>query len=633
MGRPTIRRALAVATCAVLFVACVPAQAQSAGPIHVSSKAALAAIPSTYQIAVRDGFATAGDAPQLTYVASLSACSIGNGTGDDGSQVPTSDGKCWIADFGATAPDIREWGAKADDTTDNGPFFQKAGQAKVGPVHIPGNIGLFKILSAVTFNSSAYLPMFLGDGYSEYNQNAACPTGAAQGSWIHLPRSTDSAGTAITPFTFGGGVINATAGASGFKNIAFCQDHPTPDVGWAPNRYPPLIRVDGTAGEFDLEGDYFYGIYDVIDARGVAGVNGRLKMSGIRGDIFHRFLIADNLLDRSSLLDYEQWSYYSSDNNVGAWKQANGQDLDLFRVDGFQVSNFFSLGRQACVHLEASVGNGVTSHLQVAQEYCDLGKYALWVQGNNISADIESLTCSGIAAAGGAITGSECMRDEGAGNIVNIGDVYATTFGKSALDLACSGSSIWKTGHLWVDNFNQDNLSAPAINVAAGYVLRVATQPDTFGGTNHGAAALACAATAICDGPLPPQTWTPVLQGSGGGSTTYPTRQAAFTLNGKWATVTLDIVTGPLIGYAGIAYLTGLPFASANVSAQNGQCTALTSGWTGAAGYTALTGTIPPNTAQINLEETGSGKNLAPTGTSELANGFSIQMTCTYLLP
>ncbi len=66
---------------------------------------------------MRLGYATAGDAPSLLYIASSSPCSMNSGSGDGGAQVSSADGKCWIATFPAEGADIREWGAKADGST------------------------------------------------------------------------------------------------------------------------------------------------------------------------------------------------------------------------------------------------------------------------------------------------------------------------------------------------------------------------------------------------------------------------------------------------------------------------------------------------------------------------------------
>ena len=78
---------------------------------------ALQAMPSTMGTVVRVGYSIAGDAPALAFTASGSACSLNAGAGDTGSQVPTSDGKCWIAQFPSEA-DIRQWGLQPGGQAD-----------------------------------------------------------------------------------------------------------------------------------------------------------------------------------------------------------------------------------------------------------------------------------------------------------------------------------------------------------------------------------------------------------------------------------------------------------------------------------------------------------------------------------
>jgi hypothetical protein len=85
--------------------------------IKAASNTVLQALPSTLQSVTREGYATKGDAPALTFIASNSACSLNAGAGDTGSQVPTSDGKCWIAQFGDEA-DIRQWGLQPGGQAD-----------------------------------------------------------------------------------------------------------------------------------------------------------------------------------------------------------------------------------------------------------------------------------------------------------------------------------------------------------------------------------------------------------------------------------------------------------------------------------------------------------------------------------
>lgn len=86
----------------------------------VPTKAALQGLSTaTVSTVTRLGFYAAGDAPPLTYAASASACSLNSGAGDNGSQVLSADGKCWLANFPASGADVREYGAKGDGTTDD----------------------------------------------------------------------------------------------------------------------------------------------------------------------------------------------------------------------------------------------------------------------------------------------------------------------------------------------------------------------------------------------------------------------------------------------------------------------------------------------------------------------------------
>lgn len=65
---------------------------------HVANNTELQGVPTTpYQTMVRDAFAVLADAPSTTFSASGSACSLNSGAGDGVTQVPSADGKCWIA--------------------------------------------------------------------------------------------------------------------------------------------------------------------------------------------------------------------------------------------------------------------------------------------------------------------------------------------------------------------------------------------------------------------------------------------------------------------------------------------------------------------------------------------------------
>lgn len=110
----------------------------------VANNAALVATPTTATAQIwRMGFAVEGDAPPLLYVASNSACTLNAGAGDSGSQVAATNGMCWIASFGPGPADVREWGAKADGTTNNTSAMQAA--ANTGKlIYYPGSSSAYE---------------------------------------------------------------------------------------------------------------------------------------------------------------------------------------------------------------------------------------------------------------------------------------------------------------------------------------------------------------------------------------------------------------------------------------------------------------------------------------------------------
>ena len=67
----------------------------------------------------REDFAAGNGAPPLFYYPSGSACSLNSGAGDNGSQVQSADGKCWLARFPSGVMDVAEFGAAGNGTTDD----------------------------------------------------------------------------------------------------------------------------------------------------------------------------------------------------------------------------------------------------------------------------------------------------------------------------------------------------------------------------------------------------------------------------------------------------------------------------------------------------------------------------------
>jgi hypothetical protein len=156
----------------------------------VTNNSALTSLSTATMSAVtRLGFATAGDAPTLSYTASASACSLNSGAGDNGSQVPSANGKCWLANFPAGSIDVRQFGAKGDNATNNTTAMQAAHNTGM-VVYYPAGDYLFTTLS---FSAGG----IVGDSIGQTIIQSSDVTGAD----VITYTGTGNVGTAVPSFT------------------------------------------------------------------------------------------------------------------------------------------------------------------------------------------------------------------------------------------------------------------------------------------------------------------------------------------------------------------------------------------------------------------------------------------------
>ncbi|MCW3588791.1 hypothetical protein [Burkholderia cenocepacia] len=152
-----------------------------AAPAHVATLTALKAkATSTAQSVFRDGYGAAGDGGNALYVASNSACSLNAGTGDNGSQVASSDGRCWLAIPPGTGWDIRLFGAACNGTADDSAAIQAAINAaqttSINKVFGPAAKCVAQNLTVTANNVGIYGPTYPSEASGGFTLVAATPT-------------------------------------------------------------------------------------------------------------------------------------------------------------------------------------------------------------------------------------------------------------------------------------------------------------------------------------------------------------------------------------------------------------------------------------------------------------------------
>jgi len=174
------------------------------------------------KVVIRQGVFIPGDAPDLTFVASTSPCSISGG--DIGTQVTSRDGKCWLANPPASGEDIREWGAVDDGgIVDQTSIFNTADTDALGCVILPSTTNGFYIVGPYVVNHC-----LTGTVYTPINPY---PSDAFPGtSWIRCAGTANSCivkGTAnslaVAPYIrniiIAGQAEPATTSAIGLQNV------------------------------------------------------------------------------------------------------------------------------------------------------------------------------------------------------------------------------------------------------------------------------------------------------------------------------------------------------------------------------------------------------------------------------
>lgn len=157
---------------------------------------------------IRDTFGNGNGAPPLFYQPSTSVCTAP----DNGAQVASADGKCWIAVFPGAGADVREWGASP--SIDNATILNAAvtATASLGvPLLFPGQA--FPVCSATFAPPVGAIIRGTARSQSKIITQAAC-AGAAATNLVLLP-NTPSEANGILPTNHAGMIDNMILDGNG----------------------------------------------------------------------------------------------------------------------------------------------------------------------------------------------------------------------------------------------------------------------------------------------------------------------------------------------------------------------------------------------------------------------------------
>lgn len=298
----------------------------------------LSSIASTVaDVITRIGYATAGDAPPLNYISSASPCSIGAGAGDGGSQIRSSDGKCWLAVWPTSGVDVREYGATCDGSTDI-----------TAPVQ-----------AALNYGSSAGLPVLLPPGRCYFTGVLTVPSSTALvGALSGLlgsettPASNVQATVMLVTNT-SSPFITVSGQGSTVKNLMFYYPNQVAPTASTPTAYPFTIKVTGYL--YDLENLHATNAYNFMDIEAGRGIYkdsivGAYNV-GLQMDYVYDWVMVDHVMNQV-MWDLDIGLPYPQ--AIDTWVENNSYAAIFYRADSVKLTNFTAFSRYVCLFMTDS---------------------------------------------------------------------------------------------------------------------------------------------------------------------------------------------------------------------------------------------------------------------------------------
>jgi hypothetical protein len=383
-------------------------------------------------------------------------------------------------------------GAIGDGVTLDTAAFQRAADALGQSTSETSTVYLgnktYKLDAAIVVSSPV---MFEGETIFDL-ENARGITRPANGTWI-----TYASNTTLFSFT-----SNLGKGA-GLRNIAIFQEgHAAPAGGWVPTVKPYVITNQNTQGTCILDRVHFHNVHKGVLTDHAA----RPCYSNITGQFFYRAFNFDRIYDIGQLNGLHAWTYWSEDNSVLLYMQANQVTLDLLRVDGLFASDIFTFGAATGVLTGESSYGGAARVIDITSLYCDFVGRAVVVNSTSPShISIGSLFHLGQAwpATPFAAIASSCgiSVDQGSNHLIQVSNYYSTVSSGSSVKVAGTSNQVW-IGSEVIESYDVSASGAGAHTIAATNTVKLGSNPSIakYGGGT--AAEITGASAGIVQSPL-----------------------------------------------------------------------------------------------------------------------------------
>lgn len=275
---------------------------------------------------------------------------------------------------------------------------------------------------------------WIGQGWQEQPTGVDLTGASLSGTWLDFTAGAFGSTGGTNPITISG----VAAAGSIIERLGVSQTVALPAVGdtiWTPPSTPFLLQAENVNGGVEFRDIMCRGVDKCIGAH----VSGRTSFRDIRGQAWRVLVKIDKSYDASRLDEIHAWPYYSTDNRVLAFQQANAAVVLSQRSDTPLFGRVFAFGVNAGLAFDASanegsLAGGTTTGATVDSLSCDFvrhcllgtpGAYGVQVQVGQLRSFGQQWgkTDAQVAARDGMLTGSDVIALLGPSAFIQVGNL------------------------------------------------------------------------------------------------------------------------------------------------------------------------------------------------------------------